>query len=46
VEYWIVEKKDINPFVFNPILQYSDTPKLVEIESNYDGFPSVWVIDP
>jgi len=46
MEYWSVEKKDINPFVINPILQYSKTPKVVEIESNYDGLPSVWVIDP
>jgi hypothetical protein len=33
--YWSVEKKDINPFVITPILQYSNTPKLIEIES-YD----------
>jgi hypothetical protein len=39
MEYWSVEKKDINPFVSTPILQYSNTPKLVEIESYYGGLP-------
>jgi hypothetical protein len=33
----VLKKKDINPFVITPILQYSNTPKLVEIESYYDG---------
>jgi hypothetical protein len=32
MEYWSVEKKDINPFVFSPVLQYSNTPKLNEKE--------------
>ena len=40
MEYWSVEKKiDINPFVITPTLQYSNTPKLLEIESYHDGFP-------
>ena len=41
MEYWSVEKKDINPFVITPILQYSYSPKLVEIESHDDGLPSL-----
>jgi hypothetical protein len=36
----VLKKKDINPFVITPILQYSKTPKLIEIESYYDGLPS------
>ena len=31
--YWSVEKKDVHPFVITPTLQYSNTPKLIEIES-------------
>jgi hypothetical protein len=41
MEYWSVEKKDINPFVITPILQYSNSTKLVEIESHDDGLPSL-----
>ena len=33
MEYWKVEKKDINPLAITPTLQYSNTPKLCEIES-------------
>jgi len=33
MEYWSVEKKDVNPFVITPTLQYSNTLKLIEIES-------------
>jgi len=33
VEYWSVEKKDINPLVIAPIPQYSNTPKSIKIES-------------
>ena len=40
MEYWSVEKRDINPFVITPTLQYSNSPKLIEIESYYDGLPS------
>jgi len=40
MEYWIVEKKNISPFVITPILQYSNTPKLIEIESYHDGLLS------
>ena len=40
MEYWSVEKKDINSSVITPILQYSNTPKLIEIESYQDGLPS------
>jgi hypothetical protein len=39
-EYWSVKKKDINPLVITPTLQYSNSPKLIEIESYYDGLPS------
>jgi hypothetical protein len=40
MEYWSVEKKGINFFVITPILQYSNTLKLIEIESYHDGLPS------
>jgi hypothetical protein len=40
MEYWSVEKKDINPFVITPTLQYSNTLKLIKIESYDDGLPS------
>ena len=40
MEHWSVEKKDIDPLVITPILHYSDTPKLIEIESYHDGLPS------
>jgi hypothetical protein len=36
MEYWSAEKRDITPFVITPILQYSNAPKLIEIESYYD----------
>jgi hypothetical protein len=39
MEYWSVEKKDINPFVITPTLQYSNTPKLIEIECSHNGLP-------
>jgi len=39
MEYWSVEKKDINTFASTPLLQYSNTPRLIEIESYYDGLP-------
>jgi len=41
MEYWGVEKKDINPFVITPTLQYSNTLKLIEIKSAHDGLPSI-----
>jgi hypothetical protein len=40
LECWSVEKKDINPLVIAPILQHSNTPKLIEIESCHDELPS------
>jgi hypothetical protein len=40
MEYWSVEIKGVNPFVITPTLQYSNTPKLIEIESYHDGLPS------
>jgi len=40
MEYWSGEKKDINHFVITPTLQYSNTPKLIEIESYHDGLHS------
>jgi hypothetical protein len=39
MEYWSVEKKDITPLVITPTLQYSNTPKLIEIASYHDGLP-------
>jgi hypothetical protein len=41
MEYWSVEKKDVNPLAITPTLQYSNTPKLIEIESSHDGLPSL-----
>jgi hypothetical protein len=41
MEYWSVEKKDIKPYVITPIFQYSNTPKLIEIECYHDGLPSL-----
>jgi len=38
--YWSVEKKDIDLFVITPTLQYSNTPKLIEIESYHDELHS------
>jgi len=40
MEYWSVEKNDINPFAITPTLQYSNTPNLIEIESSHDGLTS------
>jgi hypothetical protein len=40
LEYWSVEKKDINPLVIAPILQYSNTPKLLKNESYHVEFLS------
>jgi hypothetical protein len=43
MECWsfgVLKKKDINPFIITPILQYSITPKLIEIESYHDRLPS------
>jgi hypothetical protein len=40
MEYWSVKKKYINPLLITPTLQYSNTPKLIEIESYHDGLPS------
>ena len=42
MEYWSVEKKkDINPITITPTLQYSNTPKLVEVERFQDRLPSM-----
>jgi hypothetical protein len=40
MECWSVEKKDINPLAITQTLQYSNTPKLIEIESFHDRLPS------
>jgi hypothetical protein len=40
MEYWSVEKKVVNPLPITPTLHCSNTPKLMEIESSYDGLPS------
>jgi hypothetical protein len=40
MEYWSVEKRDINPLVITPTLQCSNIPELIEIESYHDGLPS------
>jgi hypothetical protein len=39
MEYWSVEKKDINPLPITPILQYSNAPTLIEFgyrSKNFD----------
>jgi len=41
MEYWSVEKKDINPLAITPTLQYSNTPKLIETESSHLGLLSI-----
>jgi hypothetical protein len=33
-----VLKKNINPLVITPTLQYSNTPKLIENDSSHDGY--------
>jgi hypothetical protein len=40
MEYWSVKKKDINPLAITPTLHYSNTPKLIGIESSHVGSPS------
>jgi len=42
MEYWSVEKKDINPFVITPTLHYTNTLtlKLIENERSHDGLHS------
>ena len=40
MEYWSVEKKHINSSVITPILQYSNAPILIEIESYHNGLLS------
>jgi len=40
--YWsdgVLRNKDINSLVITPILQYSNTTKLFEIENYDDGIP-------
>jgi len=40
MQYWSVEKKDINPLANTPVLHYSSAPKLNEIECSYEGLRS------
>ena len=43
MEYWSVEKnrnQSLRHYSNTPVLQYSNTPKLIEIESYHDGLPS------
>ena len=35
MEYWSVEKKDINPLAITPKLQYSNTPIFVNVVSSF-----------
>jgi hypothetical protein len=37
MEYWSVEKMDINPSAITPILQYSNAPKFIEV--SHHGLP-------
>ena len=45
MEYWSADKKAINPLTITPTLQYSNTPKLIQIETSHDGLPSfgLWI---
>jgi hypothetical protein len=36
MEYWSVEKRDVTPLAVNPTLQYSNTPKLIEIKGYHN----------
>jgi len=38
--YWSVDKKAINLLTITPTLQYSNTAKLIKIETSHDGLPS------
>jgi len=40
MEYCSIDKKDINPLAITPTLHYSNTPKLIEIETSHDGLLS------
>jgi hypothetical protein len=40
MEYWSVDKEAINPYTITPTLQYSNTPKLIGIETSHDGLSS------
>ncbi len=39
MEYW-GDKKEVNSYATIPTLQYSNTPKRIEIESSHDGLSS------
>jgi hypothetical protein len=41
MEYWSVVKKDVNTIAIIPTLQYSNTPKIADIERKQDGLP--WI---
>jgi hypothetical protein len=32
MEYWSIEKEDFKPSAITPVLQYSNTPNLIEIK--------------
>jgi len=36
MEYWSVDKTTINPSAITPTLQYSNAPKLINIETSQD----------
>jgi hypothetical protein len=38
MEYWGADNKDINPQTNTPTLQYSNTLKLVEIETSHEEY--------
>ena len=40
MDYWSVEKKDINPLDITPSLHCSNAPKFIEIESSHYELPS------
>jgi hypothetical protein len=37
MEYWSAVKRDANSLAITPTLQYSNAPKLIEIECSHHG---------
>ena len=43
MEYWGAAKKDVSPSAITPTLQFSNTPKLIEINSAHHGLPPLGI---
>jgi hypothetical protein len=46
MEYWSVDKKDIDPSPISPALHYSSTPEIVAVARSLDVLPYFWFIEP